>query len=333
MNAPQIPPSSPQGSADPFGTADPYDDTQPTRVAPPAPSLAPLPPLPIRLTPRPRRQKLPRKRERLPTGCSAFLVAGFVLLLIYLLLPFPTTILLLGTDSREADNPLGRTDTMVMTSINPLRPEIGMLSLPRDLWVNIPGYGENRVNAAFFFYEADEPGSGPWGAIATLDDNFGVGMDYYVLFEFNGIVELVDALGGVEIDLPRAMSGYAAGSHRLDGTEALAFVRDRSGSDDFFRIERGQIFIRAFIDELLSPRSWPHLPAAALALADVVETNLPVWLWPRLTVALLRAGPDGIEGATITHEMVTPFTTEGGASVLLPNWDAITPVVEEIFGG
>jgi LCP family protein required for cell wall assembly len=307
------------------------DETQPTRVNDPVEQPPLQPPVWMPPPAPPPAPPPPRRKRRIPQGCASLLLAALILLAAYLLLPLPAEILLLGTDSRETGIALGRTDTMVMTTINPLTADVRMLSLPRDLWVNIPGYGENRINAAFFFYEADQPGSGAAGAIETLQANFGVRMEYYVLFEFDGIVRIVDALGGVDVDLPRAMSGYEAGTHRLDGTAALAFVRDRSGSDDFFRMERGQIFIRAFIREILSPRSWRNLPAMFLALPAALETDLPIWHIPRLAVAILRAGPDGIEGASISREMVTPFTTDAGASVLLPNWELINPVVEEMF--
>jgi hypothetical protein len=67
-------------------------------------------------------------------------------------------------------------------------------------------------------------------------------------------------------------------------------------------------------------------------MSDATDTNLPVWLWPRLTFTLLRSGADGIDSRTISREMVTPFTTSGGAQVLGPNWDAIMPVIREMFG-
>ena len=292
---------------------------QPPVPQTPPPAAAPYRPEPVK----------PKKRKR-GCGCS-LLLALVIILAIYLLLPFNTRILILGTDSREAGSSLGRTDTMIMTSVNPLEPKIVMFSVPRDLWVNIPGYGENRINTAYFFAEADVPGSGIDATIHTLDANFGVRMDHSVLIKFSGIVDVVDAMGGVDINLPRAMSGYDEGTHHLDGTAALAFVRDRSGSDDFFRMERGQIFIRSVIQSAANPLTWLRIPQILVALPNAVETDLPAWHWPRIAVALLRAGPDGIDGRTVTRDMASPFTTAQGASVLLPNWELIWPVVAEMF--
>jgi LCP family protein required for cell wall assembly len=220
---------------------------------------------------------------------------------------------------------------MILTTVIPLQPYVGMLSIPRDLWVVIPGVGENRINTAHFFAEGQREDSGPAAAMETIRANFGVDVDYYVRIRFEGFADVVDAMGGLDIVLPEPMSGYQAGRHHLSGRKALALVRDRSGSDDFFRMERGQLFLRAVFNQMRSPRVWPRLPAALAALIEVVDTNVPVWQWPRLGFALLRAGPDGIDGRTINRDMVTGTITADGANVLLPNWDLINPVLLDMF--
>ena len=271
-------------------------------------------------------------RTGLVRGFVLFAIAAVLSLAIYLLLPLRTHILVLGTDSREAELALGRTDTIILASINPLRPNVGILSVPRDLYVEIPGVGENRINAAFFFGELEQVGGGPAAAIETFAHNFGVEPDHYMLIQFDGLKAVVDALGGVSIVLTEPMSGYQAGTHMLDGTQALAFVRDRAGSDDFFRMARGQIFLRALIAQVLKPATWPRIPSALIALAQVVETDLPIWQWPRTAVALLRAGPQGIRAEVVGRDHVTPFTTSGGAQVLSPHWPAIDLLVESVTG-
>jgi LCP family protein required for cell wall assembly len=206
-----------------------------------------------------------------------------------------------------------------------------MLSIPRDLWVTVPGYGENRINTAHFFAEADQPGSGPEAAIETVEVNFKVPIHYYIRIRFQGLEKAIDTLGGVEVDLPSPMSGYSAGRHLMNGEQALAFVRDRQGSDDFSRMARGQLFLRSLMVKMVNPQTWIDLPAMLTALSDFIDTDIPFWLWPRLGLALLRSGPDGIESVVIDREMVNPFTTPGGAAVLGPNWEAINPVVGEMF--
>jgi LCP family protein required for cell wall assembly len=251
----------------------------------------------------------------------------------YLLAPIRTNILVLGTDRRPSEaGEAARSDTLILTTFLPLKPYVGMLSIPRDLWVEIPGFGPNRVNAAFFLAEAQQPGTGPQAAMETIQANFGVDVDGYVQIEFSEFVRFVDALGGVVVDLPAPMSGYPAGPVLLDGVRALAFVRDRKGSDDFFRMERGQIFLRALLRAAANPGTWPRWPAAFLALLVAVDTNIPVWDWPRLGFSLLRTGPGGIDGRVIGRDMASGFTTDAGAQVLAPDWTRINPVLLEMFG-
>lgn len=280
--------------------------------------------------------KTPKER-RWPGSClAAFLVALSILcssLLLPALLPGRTNILLLGIDARPNEGKLGRTDTIILTSFQPLQPYVGMLTIPRDLQVDIADVGEERINTAYFFAEAAQTGSGSEAATETVSQNFNVPIHYYVCIRFDGLNNLVDALGGIEITLPRSMSGYPEGTHWMDGKNALAFVRDRSGSDDIFRNERALIFLKALTAKTMQPATWPRLPTFFYVLRQTVDMDIPIWLWPRLGIALLRVGPDGIDGHTITHEMVTFHTRENdGASVLLPIWELIRPLVQEIFG-
>ena len=255
-----------------------------------------------------------------------------VLLAGYLFFPWRTNILLLGIDYTEAWNYLGRSDTIILTTVNPLKPYVGLLSIPRDLWVSIPGIGKNRINTAHFFAEGQQPGSGPSKAMETIRSNFGVDVDHYLRVRFDDFKDVVDAMGGVDVDLAEPMAGYPAGRHHLTGNKALAFARSRMGADDFFRMEQGQIIMKAALRQMLSPSHWWQIPGVMLALMRSIDTDIPVWLWPRLAVAAVRAGPEGVDNRTIQREMVNPFTTEQGASVLLPNWGLINPVLSEMFG-
>lgn len=252
--------------------------------------------------------------------------------LIYLLAPLRTNILILGIDRPPEGTDLSRTDTIILTTVIPLKPYVGMLSIPRDLWVNVPNVGENRINTAHFYAENAQTGGGPYAAMETVRQNFGVDVNYYGRIRFDSVQQLADAMGGVEISLDAPMSGYPAGTHRLNGEQSLAFVRDRQGSDDFFRMSRGQLFLKAFGKQVIAPRSWNKIPEVAIVLMDSIDTNVPPWLWPRLGVAFLRAGPEGIDSQVISREMVTPFTTSGGAQVLAPNWERINPLLMEMFG-
>jgi len=290
------------------------EKTQPTRTV----SWAPPPP----------------KRPRWKFCLGALLIPALLAIClggVFFLVGGRTNILILGLDSREPDSDLGRSDTMILTTFFPRKPYLGMLSIPRDLWVNVPDYGEDRINSAHFYAEAETPGSGPEAAMQTVRQNFGMDVDNYLRVRFDGFLDLVDLLGGVEIELAQPMSGYPAGTHQLNGEQALAFVRDRAGSDDFFRMQRAQIFIKALWKELLDPAIWQQLPEILPLVMEMVDTNVPVTKWPLMAITLLRVGPEGIDARVITREMVHPFSTEGGAQVLRPNWEAINPVLFEMF--
>jgi polyisoprenyl-teichoic acid--peptidoglycan teichoic acid transferase len=259
-------------------------------------------------------------------------LAFTALVLIYFLAPLRTNILLLGTDDSPERGAVGRTDTIILTTVVPLKPYVGMLSIPRDLWVSIPDVGEQRINTAYFFAEANEPGSGPQAIMQTIRDNFGVPVNYYAVIHMLGLVSVVDSLGGVDIQLETTMGGLPAGGHHLDGSQALSFIRDRNSSDDFGRMRRAQILLSAAFGRVLKPSRLPNLPQFFLSLTQVIDTNIPLWQWPRLLFALLRAFIFGIDSQTITHDMVNPFQTSQGAQVLAPDRDAIRPLLEEMFG-
>jgi LCP family protein required for cell wall assembly len=246
--------------------------------------------------------------------------------------PERTNILLLGIDYSDPGNAVARTDSIILFTFNPLKPTIGMLSIPRDLWVTVPGVGENRINTAHFYAENLQPGSGPTIAMEVVSLNFGVNVDYYLRIRFEGFREIVDALHGVDLILKEPMAGYPAGKVHLTGRKALAFVRDRTNTDDFFRMSQGQVMLKALFMNMLKPVKWIRLPAVFKAFFNSVDTSIPVWEWPRLTIALLRAGSEGIQSRLITRDMVKPYMTDQGANVLLPNWAAIRPIVKEIFG-
>jgi polyisoprenyl-teichoic acid--peptidoglycan teichoic acid transferase len=282
--------------------------------------------------------RVPRanRRRAFPCGCfqlgclGMFLLVGLVF--VYFLAPMRTNFLILGIDRVPDGSAAGRSDTMILVSVVPLRPTIKMLSIPRDLWVDVFEVGEQRINTAHYFAELNQAGTGPSAAVTTISENFEVEVPYYVRVRFDGFTRVVDAMGGVTVKLPEDMAGYPAGQHHLNSEQALAFVRDRSGTDDFFRMSHGQLLIRAVIDQMLIPSSWQYLPDVARVADQAIDTNLPFWQWPRLALAFVRAGAGGIDSRTIGREMITPFTTSGGASVLLPNWELIRPVVSEMFG-
>jgi len=274
-------------------------------------------------------QPSPVSRPRKKKTYRWLLLILFIFLLFFS--PIRTTVLILGIDRPPEGTWIGRSDTMILTSLPPVLPQFAMLSIPRDLWVTIPGAGENRINAAHYFAELAEPGTGMKAADQVIETNLGVKVNYVVRLKFDGFVDVIDAMGGVTINLPQDMSGYTAGSHHLDGTQVLAFVRDRAGSDDFFRQTRGQMVIVAAIKNMLNPVKWVRIPAVAVAVAGSVQSNIPLWVYPRLVYATLFSAVFGFDSHTLDRDMVTSWTTDAGAQVLLPNWEKINPLLFQLF--
>lgn len=268
-------------------------------------------------------------------GCGLplfILVLTSIVLIAYLFFPWQTTLLVMGIDRTLEGTSAGRTDTLILVGFNPFTPSFKMLSIPRDIWVNIPGVGENRINTAHYYAELNSPGSGPEATVEAISSNFLIDPQKYIRIKFDGFQEVVNAMGGVDIHMTTTMAGYPPGSYHLNGNEALAFVRDRAGSDDFYRMENGQFLLQSVFRQMFLPAKWQSFPQVLLALTRIIDTNLPIWQWPRLMAALLRVGTQGIESHIIQREMVTPYTTSGGASVLLPRWEIIHPFIANIFG-
>ncbi len=281
------------------------------------------------------------------------LIGGAVLLAVTvaaLVFAFPaerTNILLLGVDRRPDETTfIVRTDTMILTTINPPGRYVGMLSIPRDLYVTLPSGGLGRINSAHVFAEVDAEGTGPAAAMEVVRSNFGVNVDHYVRVDLVGFVRIVDAMGGVDLDVPNPLIDYeyptydygtrvvefAAGPQHMDGEAALAYARIRHGSSDFQRAERQQLVIQALMTQILQPSTWVRLPQIMAAVNQSVDTDLSVADFLRLAPTLLLVGPANLDRRVVQGEMVQPYTTEGGGSVQLPVWEAINPVLLEMFG-
>ncbi len=360
---PRRPRNNPDAETQPMPPYDPNGPTQPN-LPPQQPGQYPPPSYPPPQGPgqfplayppsstpglesyQPIRRERRRRRPgiKLPgRGCCIAVLAVFGLLAClaiafvsaaFILAPGKTNVLVLGIDRVEnGQGSVGRTDTIVMAQIDPVHPRIATLAIPRDLWVTIPGVGENRINTAHFFAEASEAGSGPAATAKTIEDNFGIASKYYVRIHLEGVPALIDAMGGVTINLTEATALYPVGTHHLDGTHALAFIRDRKNADDFFRMAHGEVFIKAVAQQMLNPLTWLRLPLILVTLHGAIDTNIPTTMLPAMALTVLRVGPANIDAHTLPREDTTPFVTSAGAQVLLPNWDRINPLVKQIFGG
>ena len=198
------------------------------------------------------------------------LLVLFILVLAYLILPFGgSRAVLLGSDARADE--ASRSDTIVVAKAGG-----GMLAVPRDTLVEIPGVGEDKINAAF-------ANGGPELTVETLEKLTGLSIGNYVVVDFGGVEEIVNALGGITINVEEPIDytlegrpvSIPAGTQELDGPQALAYVRYRGDpTADIGRIGRQQRFLQALAAETTSPSKLPRLPATARAVWRNIDTNM-----------------------------------------------------------
>lgn len=268
--------------------------------------------------------------------------------------PETLTFALLGVDSREADYAIAsRTDAMVLVRLDLVNRTATTLAIPRDLYVPFPnadytGASMGRINTAFLYGEVyGVPGGGPAQLADTLAWNFGIRVDHYVMVNFAAFETTVDAVGGLELDVPKAIYDdrfpaeddastivfeVPAGWQHMDGRTALRYARTRHQDDDYHRIQRQQLVLMALRDKLLSPAVIPQLPTLAATMHDSVVTDLP----PELLAPLLCAAPqidrNAISSYAIDGTMVIPWTTFEGGQVGIPDREAIAPLIAAFLG-
>lgn len=188
-------------------------------------------------------------------------------------------VLMMGVDERS-DDTSNRTDTMILANINNKDDRVSLLSIPRDTKVDLPGHGVNKINAANQY-------GGPEMAMDVVSDLTGVPVDYYIITNFNGFQGIVDALGGVTIDVEKPMhyheNAYGgaynidldAGVQRLDGDQALQYARFRHDAlGDITRTQRQLKLLTAIGDEVMKPSSLIKMPKLVPEVYKNVDTNL-----------------------------------------------------------
>jgi|FLYN01.1.fsa_nt_gi LCP family protein required for cell wall assembly len=262
------------------------------------------------------------------------------------------TVLMMGLDRRPGETGLAyRTDTMMLVSIDPHSNTVGILSLPRDLYVEVPGYSAlQRINSAMVLGELQRPGYGPTLAMQTAQYNFGIRVHDYVAVDFRAFITLVDAIGGIEVDVPYTINdpqypnmyyGYEpfylpAGFHHLDGATALKFARTRHQTSDFERAERQQQVLYAIRDRILDLEMLPQLivqsPTLLSQLSENVYTGLTLDQMIQLAWYLKEIPPENIRTGVVDARYTMGYMTPEGASVLVPNRALIGPLMVEVFG-
>ncbi len=258
-------------------------------------------------------------------------------------------VLVMGLDYRDWSDGEGpsRTDTMMLLTLDPLTRTAGILSIPRDLWVSIPGFDNNRINTAYFLGESyDLPGGGPGLASETVEALLGVPIHYYAQIDFAAFVRFIDEIGGVKIDVPERIEVDPLGEgntkvlkpgiQTLDGALTLAYARARNTpAGDFDRAQRQQQVIMAVRDRILSLQLLPVLlgkaPQLYAELSGGVQTNLTFEEILQLGLLVSEVAAEDIERGAIGLEHTLFANTSEGASVLIPLSEKIRELRDALF--
>ena len=250
------------------------------------------------------------------------------------LLPQPpgqVNIMLLGSDERQNEGGF-RTDTMILVTINTINETVNLTSFPRDLYVYIPGWTVQRMNTAF------ARGGFPTFAL-TMEYNFGVRPDYYVMVNFWSFTEIIDQLGGVDVQVAVGLtdhrSGFGqysvpAGLVNMDGETALWYVRSRYSSNDIDRNRRQQEMVRAILAKLLSLDAITRAPQLYEIYRQNVTTNLTLDdITPLLKTAAKLSDSERIQQYSIGWQQVSSWRNTQGSQVLIPNREAVIEIMRQ----
>lgn len=343
-----LPTSDPTATPTAMPTATPTPTDIPT--ATPTPTITPTP------TPRPTFAPLPTSAP-LPTPApfptSVFLFATSTIsngtavptpVPLVGMAPGTINVAVLGSDQRP-DWTVWHTDVVQVVSIQPLIPAVTVLSIPRDLYVYVPGLWMTRINCADMYGDLyGYPGGGPALFRQTMVYNLGIPIHHYVRTDFDGLIGIVNALGGVEIPVHCRLKDHwpypdengeypikvlEPGIHRMDGETALWYARSRKTSSVFARERRQQQVLQALWRKARSLDLLARTPQLWEQFRDTLVTDVEFGDMVMLTGIAFRLDEQNVRFRNIGYQQVTPWTTPRGASVFLPNWEEIEPVVSE----
>jgi LCP family protein required for cell wall assembly len=258
-------------------------------------------------------------------------------------------ILVMGIDRRPGEPFISRTDTMMLMSIDTESLEASILSIPRDLYVIIPGVGRDRINTAFVYGSAgNNPAGGAELAKQTVEYNLGVPVHHYVMVDFNAVTQGIDTIGGIDVNVPYEIYdpmfpdmnyGYdplyiAAGIQHFDGSTALKYARTRHQDNDFNRAWRQQQVIMAVRDKILGLGATTMIEQAPDLLQQLNQsyrTDLSLNDVITLGRAAAEIPSENIRSEVLDQNYVSNYSTETGASVLIPLNDLIAPLLQDMF--
>lgn len=259
------------------------------------------------------------------------------------------TILFLGLDARDLEIDAPRSDTMILFTIDPMSKTAGMLSVPRDMWVDIPGgFGYGKINTAYALGEQYKlPGGGPGLAVQTVERFIGVPIQYYAQVDFHAFEEAIDAMGGLYMCVPQKIrvdpigpkpkQPIEKGCQTLPGYMVLAYARDRKTDKggDVARAEHQQEVIMALRDQVLSPENFPEMvkiaPDVYNEAAAGLRTNMSFEDALKLATLATQIDVSQIKRGVINYQMGVLDRSPDGLSIMKPIPDQIRVLRDEIF--
>lgn len=244
-------------------------------------------------------------------------------------------IVIIGSDARPNEG-IARSDTLMVASLDKANGTVTLLSIPRDLYVYIPGWRVDRINTA------DVHGGQDLVAMTILY-NFGLRTDHFVRARFSGFTQVVDLLGGIDVHVTGYLNdtcggkrwNYTPGVYHMDGFTALCYVRMRYASSDFDRLRREQEVIQAIFSKGLSLYGLTKVPELFAAFGSLVQTDIALADALPLTplAATVSTDTSRIHLYRVDQTMVTSYRVPStGAAVLLPNREAILTMLQAAFG-
>jgi len=256
--------------------------------------------------------------------------------------------LLIGSDKRSGTS--FRTDTMVVAILRPNDGQVSLISIPRDLWVSIPGWDNNRINTAYQHGISNGyPGGGPGLLKDTIEYNLGIRIDHTAMVDFDGFRKIVDTLGGVDIPVSCPYTDWKLidpsynpenednwflytvnpGVIHMDGDLALWYARSRQKSSDFDRGRRQQEVLRAIFTQALQTGTLRRIPELYSDVKDSVETDLGLGDLLQLALYAPKMTNADIRSYYIRPPYVSSWITSGGAYVLSPNQALLSQLLTE----
>ena len=242
------------------------------------------------------------------------------------------TIMIMGVDERDDD--VGRSDTLMIASIDPKTNQASLLSVPRDTRVKIKGHGFDKVNAAYAYGKEKLSQD-------TVENLLGVNVDHYIIINTKSFKKIIDAIGGIDIDVPKRMHyedpwdddggliiDFHPGMQHMDGAKAVTYVRYRDEEGDLGRIRRQQDFVRACMEKIVSPAIIPKLPAVIKEVMGSIETDLSFRQLLEFAGTLKESKDNGLKTDMVPGK---PLYIEG-ISYWIPDLNKLRMTVADTLG-